>query len=263
MRRGRLGTCGHGEVRRVVSWSSVSFKMPRVRTASRRRPSRCPRGITRTRTLFERERERFYRARCGSASAASRTCPRRGDYVTREVAGDSVIVVRTDGDRRSRVLQRVPASRHAALRRRRPARSAARFSVRTTRGRTTTRAGSSARRTWTDRRDSGARTSRSAPCARTSGTDSCSCGCRPTGPSLAEHLAPLPAKFAAWRMGELDLRASHRLRRRSQLEAHRPELQRVPALSDAAPGAEQALALPQRRERAAAADVHGRPDGSQ
>ena len=46
-----------------------------------------------------------------------------------------------------------------------------------------------------------------------------------------------------------------------QLEADRPELQRVPALPEPAPGAQQAVALPERRERAAAADLHGRTDG--
>jgi phenylpropionate dioxygenase-like ring-hydroxylating dioxygenase large terminal subunit len=47
--------------------------------------------------LFERERERFYRARWVGVGRLTEM-PRRGDYVTREVAGDSVIVVRTDGD---------------------------------------------------------------------------------------------------------------------------------------------------------------------
>ena len=69
----------------------------------------------------------------------------------------------------------------------------------------------------------------------------------------ATQLADLPAKFAPWRMQ--DLRLGHRIVYdvQGELEADHPELQRVPALPEPASGAEQALALSQRRERAAAA----------
>src|SRR5215471_5621651 len=54
---------------------------------------------------------------------------------------------------------------------------------------------------------------------------------------------------------------SDRLRREGELEADHPELQRVPALPQSASGAQQAVALPVRRERAAAPDLHGRAHG--
>ena len=56
-------------------------------------------------------------------------------------------------------------------------------------------------------------------------------------------------------------RPPHRVRRARELEADRPELQRVPALPEPSPGAQQTVALSERRERAAPRLVHGRPDG--
>src|SRR5262249_41439355 len=56
-------------------------------------------------------------------------------------------------------------------------------------------------------------------------------------------------------------RTSNRVRRESELEAHLPELQRVPALPEPAPGSQQAVPLLVRRERTAARDLHGRSDG--
>ena len=84
----------------------------------------------------------------------------------------------------------------------------------------------------------------------------------PTPQPLREQLSGLPEKFAAWRMQEL--RLGHRIVYdvQGQLEADHPELQRVPPLPEPAPRAQQALALSERRERAAAGHLHGRTDGS-
>ena len=64
--------------------------------------------------------------------------------------------------------------------------------------------------------------------------------------------ADLPAKFTQLADAGPPARPPHRLRREGELEADHPELQRVPALPEPAPGAQQAVALPERRERAAA-----------
>jgi glycine betaine catabolism A len=48
--------------------------------------------------VFERERERFYRRMWVGVGRLSQI-PRRGDYLTCDIAGDSLIVVRTDADR--------------------------------------------------------------------------------------------------------------------------------------------------------------------
>ena len=57
---------------------------------------------------------------------------------------------------------------------------------------------------------------------------------------------------APWRMEDLRLGRRIVYDVQGQLEADHPELQRVPALPEPAPGAQQAVALPERRERAAA-----------
>ena len=54
---------------------------------------------------------------------------------------------------------------------------------------------------------------------------------------------------------------AHRLRREGELEADRPQLQRVPALSEPASGAEQAASLPRRRQRGADGVLLRRVDG--
>ena len=67
------------------------------------------------------------------------------------------------------------------------------------------------------------------------------------------QLADLPAKFGRgrWRTSVSAAASSTTCKR--ELEADHPELQRVPALPESASGAQQAVALPERRERAAAA----------
>ena len=56
-------------------------------------------------------------------------------------------------------------------------------------------------------------------------------------------------------------RPAHRLRREGQLEADRAELQRVPALSEPASGAQQAASLSRRRQRRADGVLLRRRDG--
>ena len=79
---------------------------------------------------------------------------------------------------------------------------------------------------------------------------------------LGAQLGPLVGEVPQLEHAGPAARPPHRLRRQGELEADHPELQRVPALPEPAPGAQQALALPERRERAAADDLHGRADGS-
>ena len=82
------------------------------------------------------------------------------------------------------------------------------------------------------------------------------------GPApLANSSPTCPAKFTPLAHAGPPARPPHRLRRARQLEADRPELQRVPALPEPASGAQQAVALSERRERAAARVLHGRPHG--
>ena len=98
---------------------------------------------------------------------------------------------------------------------------------------------------------------------RTSGTATCSLASR-TNPRAAAgrswRRCPRSSRRGAWPISALGHRIVYDVQ--GELEADHPELQRVPALPDPASGAEQAVALPQRRERAAAADLHGRTDGS-
>ena len=100
------------KVRRVVSWRRCRFK---PRSTLPQTAFTLPARYYTDAALFERERERFYRADVGRRRPAVEI-PQRGDYVTRDIAGDSLIVVRTDADRVRRVLQRLPASRHAVVR---------------------------------------------------------------------------------------------------------------------------------------------------
>ena len=67
---------------------------------------------------------------------------------------------------------------------------------------------------------------------------------------LAAQLGDLPARFAPWRDAGAAAGAPHRLRRRHQLEAGGPELQRVPALPGDPSAAQPDAPLPRRRERA-------------
>ena len=67
--------------------------------------------------VFELERERIF-FRHWMYVARADEAPEPGDFVTVDVAGESIIVVRGRGRRAQRVLQRLPPSRVAAVRRR-------------------------------------------------------------------------------------------------------------------------------------------------
>ena len=79
---------------------------------------------------------------------------------------------------------------------------------------------------------------------------------------LGAQLGPLVGEVPQLEHAGPAARPPDRLRRQGELEADHPELQRVPALPQPASGAQQSLALPERRERAAAGDLHGRAHGS-
>ena len=76
-----------------------------------------------------------------------------------------------------------------------------------------------------------------------------------------EHLAGLDRKFAPWGMADLRRVRAQGLPPEGQLEARHPELFRVHPLPDRPPAAQQALALPERGQRAAPADLPRRPHG--
>ena len=84
----------------------------------------------------------------------------------------------------------------------------------------------------------------------------------PTRPTCPARSAGRPAR-AVRRLA--DGRPPHgtadRLRRQSELEADRPQLQRVPALPEPAPRAQQAASLPRRRQRRADRLLLRRRDG--
>ena len=75
-------------------------------------------------------------AASGIASGGPAASRSPGDYIVRDVAGESLIIVARPQRRAARVLQRLPPSRHAALYREHRGSSRRRFSVRITRGRT-------------------------------------------------------------------------------------------------------------------------------
>ena len=80
--------------------------------------------------------------------------------------------------------------------------------------------------------------------------------------SLKAQLGGLDERFRAWGMGELRTGETDRLRRRGQLEADHPQLFGVPALPGGPPGLAEAVALPQRRERAGGGRLPRGPDGA-
>ena len=227
------------------------------RDVCRQARARCRRGTTPTAPYFAREIERAV------PQDVDLRRPRRGDrrpgqFVLRDVAGDSIIVTR-DVHRhacRPSTTSAATAARGCApsaghVRRQHPV-PVSRLDLRPRRP--------------ADRRAAHGRSaalpqgglSAASPCTPTSGTATSSSTCSDTAAPLCEQLADLPAKFHPWRMAGPPARPPHRLRRQGELEADRPELQRVPALPEPASGAQQAVALPERRERAAARDLHGR-----
>ena len=163
--------------------------------------------------------------------------------------------------RGARVLQRLPPSRHAALHR-------GDRTVRRQHPVPVSRVDLRPRRT-ADRRAAHGRSAAlpqgGLPAAsrrtRTCGTATSSSTRRRTRAPLGEQLGRSSRQVPQLADAGPPPRPPHRLRREGELEADHPELQRVPALPEPAPGAQQAVALPERRERAAAADLHGRPHG--
>ena len=130
--------------------------------------------------------------------------PDRGDYVLREVAGESLIVVRGDRGEINAFLQRLPAPGHAAVRAAHRGPPGPRSDVLITPGLMTWMAGSSAPRTWTASRVSARRITRSPGWRWTSGTAWCSStsGSDPDD-SLKAQLGGMDERFRAWGMGEL------------------------------------------------------------
>ena len=191
--------------------------------------------------------------------------PRRSDSAapattSRATLGDeSVIVTRDAVGRDSRAVQRLPPSRHAAVRAdRRPFRRSHPVSVSPLDLRPR---GTAARRAAHAARTSARTTTRCiAPAARC-GTDTSSCTSgggriRPCQrPAAARPTRRSAATLRRLAHGRSPARPAHRVRRESELEADRPQLQRVPALPEPASGAEQAASLPRRRQRGADRDA--------
>ena len=101
------------------------------------------RASTTSPTRSSRGRRSGSSAASGSAWAARRSCPTPGDYVVKEVAGESILVVRTQDGGLGGALQRLPASRLAARARlRHRGASPAASAVPTTRGPTPSTASS-------------------------------------------------------------------------------------------------------------------------
>ena len=193
--------------------ASCIMALGREALAERTCTPRCRGAFTPIRISIARELERFYFNRWICAGRADQI-PNAGDYFTRTLGDESVIVTRDASGDDSRAVQRLPPSRHAAVRadrralrrahpvpvpqldlrpRRPPARGAAHAAGFL--ARTTTRC--------------------IAPAAR-SGTDTSSCHLGPDGqpdrqdragvrPPCATSSRDLPERFAAWRMGDLRL----------------------------------------------------------
>ena len=158
-------------------------------------------------SLFEREREVFYR-RMWVGVGRLEDIPSRGSYVTREIAGDNVIVLRA-GDDEVRAFYNVCRHRGTRL----CADTAGRLNG----------VIQCPYHAWTydyQGRLVGAPHMDGSPGFQKDEfpLNQVRAGVwdghvfvrlSPSGPSLGEHLADLPAKFAAWRMG--DLTGGHRI----------------------------------------------------
>ena len=92
------------------------YHEPAVRTISPRgRRPRSRRAAYADPAWFAREMDRIF-ARMWIAAGRVDELERPGAFIRRDVAGASVLIVRGADGRRARVSQRVPPSRHAALR---------------------------------------------------------------------------------------------------------------------------------------------------
>ena len=260
---GRLSPERQASLPEHATHAGRRYRHQAARGHARRTRARCRPRTTSIPPCFRARDGTALRDASGSAPAGWNRSSIPGSIFVREVLGESIIVTRSAAGRGAGVLQRLPPSRHAAVRRGRRDSSPAASSARTTRGPTGSTAGCSARRTWTRCRTSARRTIRC-----TASTPRVWDGhvflILAREPRAAVRAARRPARrsSAPWRMQ--DLRLGHRIVYdvKRELEADHPELQRVPALPEPAPGAQQAVALPERRERAAPPHLHGRPDGS-
>ena len=186
-------------------------------------------------------------AAAGSAPATSSRSARAASYLTVDVGRRE----RARGRRRRRAAARVPehlpAPRRAAASTRPRARCGG-SSAPTTRGRYGFD-GACKNAPFTDGLATSTRSaSRCTRCASRSSRASCCSTSSGEAPPPQEHIGDLAPLLARYRLRRAAARRADRLRRRRQLEGDRRELQRVPALPGRAPGAQPALALPQRRD---------------
>ena len=230
-----------------------------ARRHARRRGHAAGARTTSTSAYFRTEMDRLF-AREWICAGRSEQVAAPGQYFVREVLGESIIITRAASGT-VQAFYNVCRHRGTRLCRDRRDSSPAASSARITPGPTGSTAGWSARRTWTRCRTSARRTIR---CTASHADDvgRAHLHLARRGPAAATRAARRSARQVR-QLADAGPppRPPHRLRRAGQLEADRPELQRVPALPEPAPGAQQAVALPERRERAAAPDLHGRPDG--
>ena len=109
--------------RRPHAWTTDDRRQTARRDAGRAR-RRCRRAYYIDRGVLQPGDGRAASRACGSAPDAPSRSQRPGQFVVRELLGESIIVTRSGRRPRPRVPQRLPASRHAALHRRRLARFA-------------------------------------------------------------------------------------------------------------------------------------------
>ena len=185
-------------------------------------------------------RRRAVRARAGAVlrrhvgvrSRASEDVAAPGDYVLRDVAGESVIVTRDEKGGAPGVLQRVPAPRHAALHR---AQGQVRRAHPVSVSRVDLRPRRPARRGAAHGRHAGlphARTSALAPVGVDAWDGYVFVTLNPSPEPLADQIGALAREVPRVGHGRAAARLSRDLRREGQLEARHPELLRVPALPD-------------------------------
>ena len=210
-----------------TSSSSLATSCRPARSRCRRRTTRIPRTSAPRWTGCSRGNGSAPAQRAGRARRVSLRSRGAGRERHRHAARPAT---------RAGVLQRLPSSRHTPLHRGDGHVSPAASSARITPGRTPSTAAWSARRTWTSAALPTRTITLCIAVAATSGTATCS-STWPTSRRRSEQLADLPRSSPLAHAGP-PARPPHRLRREGQLEADRPELQRVPALPQPASGAQ-------------------------
>ena len=206
------------------------------------RPPSCPRAAFTDSGVLDWELAPLFRGGWVCAGHVDQV-RERGDFLTVEIGGDSVLVVGDDDGLpraflnvcRHRGARLVDAARgpHAP-----PAVPLPRVDLRLRRQRCATRRSPTAWRTST-RRASACTQVRLAVVEGLVLLDLSG-----EAPPPQEHVGDLAALLAALPARRAAARRADRLRRRRQLEGDRRELQRVPALPGRAPGAQPPLALP-------------------